>query len=237
MIRVSEMFGPTIQGEGPTAGRRAAFLRTVGCNLDCSWCDTPYTWDWARFDRAEQTHDMPEGHAVNALGPLGLDTPGTILVLTGGEPLTQTSSCSLVAAMVRALYGSEVWVETNGTRPPLSFTDVDGTQVYANHVVSPKLASSRVAQGRRYRPARLQELADVGAHFKFVACSAADLDAVDEYVAEFGLAGDKVWVMPEGTSPDAVLDGARKIVDAVVERGWNLSLRSHTLLWGDERCR
>ena len=53
---VSEIFGPTIQGEGQYAGQLVAFIRLGGCNLACSWCDTPYTWDASRFDlRNEMT--------------------------------------------------------------------------------------------------------------------------------------------------------------------------------------
>ena len=52
---VAEVFGPTFQGEGPSTGQRAGFVRLGRCNLDCSWCDTPYTWDWERFDPAAAT--------------------------------------------------------------------------------------------------------------------------------------------------------------------------------------
>ena len=51
---VAEIFGPTWQGEGPSAGQVAAFVRLGLCNLTCAWCDTAYTWDRSRFDlRAE----------------------------------------------------------------------------------------------------------------------------------------------------------------------------------------
>ena len=56
VLVVAEVFGPTFQGEGPSAGRRAMFLRLGRCNLDCAWCDTPYTWDWSRFDPAVELH-------------------------------------------------------------------------------------------------------------------------------------------------------------------------------------
>ncbi|HEY7296783.1 MAG TPA: 7-carboxy-7-deazaguanine synthase QueE [Xanthobacteraceae bacterium] len=41
-IRVSEIFGPTIQGEGPLIGRPTVFVRTGGCDYRCAWCDTLY---------------------------------------------------------------------------------------------------------------------------------------------------------------------------------------------------
>jgi 7-carboxy-7-deazaguanine synthase len=41
-IRVSEIFGPTIQGEGPLIGRPTVFVRMGGCDFRCAWCDTPY---------------------------------------------------------------------------------------------------------------------------------------------------------------------------------------------------
>jgi 7-carboxy-7-deazaguanine synthase len=55
---------------------------------------------------------------------------------------------------------------------------------------------------------------------------------IADLVEQFALAA--VWVMPRGTSPAAVLDGQRRLADAVLNRGWNVSTRLHILLWGDE---
>src|SRR6202046_1496627 len=41
-IRISEIFGPTVQGEGPLIGRPTVFVRTAGCDYRCAWCDTLY---------------------------------------------------------------------------------------------------------------------------------------------------------------------------------------------------
>src|SRR5690606_2170027 len=68
-LNVNEIFGITIQGEGPSMGRPCAFVRLFQCNLQCTWCDTPYTWavterkaqrhrDKLQYDRAEQSHGM-----------------------------------------------------------------------------------------------------------------------------------------------------------------------------------
>jgi 7-carboxy-7-deazaguanine synthase len=41
-ILISEIFGPTVQGEGPLVGRPTVFVRTGGCDYRCAWCDTLY---------------------------------------------------------------------------------------------------------------------------------------------------------------------------------------------------
>jgi len=42
---ISEIFH-SIQGEGELTGIPSVFVRTSGCNLRCSWCDTPYaSWN------------------------------------------------------------------------------------------------------------------------------------------------------------------------------------------------
>ncbi len=46
-IRVSEIFGPTIQGEGALIGQPTIFVRTGGCDYRCSWCDTMHAVDSA----------------------------------------------------------------------------------------------------------------------------------------------------------------------------------------------
>lgn len=45
MIRVSEIFGPTIQGEGVLIGQPTVFVRTGGCDYRCTWCDTLHAVD------------------------------------------------------------------------------------------------------------------------------------------------------------------------------------------------
>ena len=41
-LRISEIFGPTIQGEGALIGKPTVFVRAGGCDYRCSWCDTLY---------------------------------------------------------------------------------------------------------------------------------------------------------------------------------------------------
>lgn len=223
-LRVAELFGPTFQGEGPSAGQRAVFVRLSGCNLSCAWCDTSYTWDWSRFDQAGQSRDMPAGDVRDWV--LARDTD--LVVITGGEPLIgHRRLLPLIAALTAA--GRRVEIETNGTIYP-------GTAVAAlvRFNVSPKLASSGVPAGRRIRPGVLRALRDSGESiFKFVISGDADVAELVRLQAELGLA--PVWVMPQGVTESSVLAGLRALSGPALEHGWNLTTRLHVLLWGNER--
>jgi 7-cyano-7-deazaguanosine (preQ0) biosynthesis protein QueE len=224
---VSEVFGPTVQGEGPSLGRRAAFLRLGRCNLDCTWCDTPFTWDWDRYDPATELHERSVDSVVEEIVPMGVDR----VVVTGGEPLLQQRRM-LPFLEAAAQRGWAVEVETNGTLAPTP----DTARLVTQFNVSPKLANSGVAPERAIDADALAALRASGkAAFKFVATSEADLDEVQALVDAHGL--DPVWIMPEGVTPDAVLAGGRALADAVTARGWHLTTRLHVLLWGDERGR
>jgi 7-carboxy-7-deazaguanine synthase len=224
---VAEVFGPTFQGEGPSVGRRAGFVRLGRCNLDCSWCDTPYTWDWERFDPAVELRREPVDAVLDRLAEMSPE----IVVVTGGEPLLQQQGLVPLARACTA-HGWQVEIETNGTRSPLAELAADVTRWN----VSPKLANSGIDEERRIRPAALADLLATGhASFKFVVAAPSDLDEVAAIVDEHGLA--PVWIMPEGTDAATVTERARLLAEPVLERGWNLTPRLHVLLWGDERGR
>jgi 7-cyano-7-deazaguanosine (preQ0) biosynthesis protein QueE len=226
-LAVSEVFGPTIQGEGPTAGRRAAFVRLARCNLDCTWCDTPYTWDWARFDPAKEIHRATVPDVVARLDAMAVDR----VVVTGGEPLLQQRRLVPLLAACRDR-GWAVEIETNGTIAPRP----EVAALVSAFNVSPKLANSGVPEDRRIRPDALTALRATGrAAFKFVAEGAADLDEIGALVERHDLA--PVWVMPEGTDAATIRTRMADLAEAVVGRGWNLTPRLHVLLWGDERGR
>ena len=85
LISISEIFGPTIQGEGALIGMPTVFVRTGGCDYRCSWCDTGYAVlpkyesEWQQMDARSifaEIESLSEGH------PLWV-------TLSGGNPAMQ----------------------------------------------------------------------------------------------------------------------------------------------------
>jgi 7-carboxy-7-deazaguanine synthase len=224
---VAEKFGPTFQGEGASGGRQALFIRLSRCNLSCTWCDTPYTWDWTRYDPSAEATRV----SVDELAQWVLSQPTRLVVITGGEPVIQQDRLIELTTKLAA-DGRDIEIETNGTIPPRP--ELIETVTAFN--VSPKLASAGGARASRIDPAALRTLAASGkARFKFVITDVAEMDEVAGIVDEYGLR--EVWVMPEGTTTETVLAGMRAISEEALARGWNLTTRYHVLLWGDERGR
>jgi 7-carboxy-7-deazaguanine synthase len=224
-LLVSEVFGPTIQGEGPSVGRPAAFVRLGGCNLDCSWCDTPYTWDWTRYRAADELRRVGVDDVVAQVAAMSVP----MLVVSGGEPLLQQRA--LLPLLVAASeHRWRVEVETNGTVAP----DADVSALVDQFNVSPKLANSGIAPERRLRPDVLRAFqAGARAVFKFVVCDASDVAEVRALVDEHGL--EPVYLMPEGVDATTLTARMRDLVGPAVAAGYRLTPRLHILLWGDRR--
>jgi 7-carboxy-7-deazaguanine synthase len=223
-LAVSEVFGPTWQGEGPSTGRRAGFVRLGRCNLTCTFCDTPYTWDWARFDPAAELSERTTDDILAALDAMAID----MVVITGGEPLLQQHRLGPLLEQL-AERGWRVEVETNGTLAPAL-----DPELVDQWNVSPKLANAGLDRQRRYRPEVLRAFEETGrAVFKFVAVGPADLEEIAAIVEENQLGA--VWVMPEATDGTTLTARLQELAPGVLARGWNLSPRLHVLIWGDRR--
>lgn len=236
---VSEIFGPTLQGEGPSAGTPCVFLRLGGCNLSCRWCDTPYTWDWTGI--SDEARERGEGwRARDELSPRPVPVVAAqltaaagdavrLLVVSGGEPLQQGDR---LAPLVDHLGDAwQVEVETNGTLPPPD----DLLERVTRWNVSPKLAHSGDPAHQRINPPVLHGFTRHDAVFKFVASTAGHLAEIDSICQQAGIPEHMVWVMPEGRTPDRVTASTQAIADAVVGYGWRLTTRLHVYAWGDKR--
>lgn len=222
----------SVQGEGVTCGLPSVFVRLGLCNERCSFCDTPYTWDWRRYD--PKTEMVPL--EVEEVAQRVVERAGEAIrnvVLTGGEPMLQARELAALAGRLRA-EGFRIEVETNGTVRP--------SEELANAVdqwnVSPKLASSENPRSRREIPAALEWFArDANAYWKFVVISRDDLPEIQDLVDRYRVPKERVILMPEGTDHETLSDRSRWLAGACQEKGFRLGTRLHIFLWGATRGR
>lgn len=128
-IRVSEIFGPTIQGEGALIGLPTVFVRTGGCDYRCAWCDSLHAVD-GEF-RHEWT-PMQAGEIMAEVARLSGGRP-LLVTLSGGNPAIQPLAPLIEAGRAR---GYRFAMETQGSVARDWFAGLDML------VLSPKPPSS-----------------------------------------------------------------------------------------------
>lgn len=215
-----------MQGEGRSCGRIAGFVRLGLCNLDCSWCDTAYTWDWTGKNGVKQDRSALYRQTPKEVAAAVTAMRVPLVVVTGGEPLIQRRALGRLVDRLDV----DVEIETNGTLPcPQEWP------VGLN--VSPKLRHSGVDPSHA-RTAMLLFRDDPRAVFKFVVDDVLSFPELDDLIDSYNVAHERVWVMPEGRSGDAMVERrVTRIAEAAITRRYNVTTRLHVLLWGDERGR
>lgn len=130
-IRVSEIFGPTIQGEGALIGLPTVFVRTGGCDYRCVWCDSLHAVD---AEYRDQWRPMSTDVVWDKITELSGNTP-VMVTLSGGNPAIQPFG-DLIARGHAA--GYKFALETQGSVSKGWFADLDML------VLSPKPPSSEM---------------------------------------------------------------------------------------------
>jgi len=222
-MRIAEIFY-SIQGEGSLVGVPSIFVRTSGCNLRCSWCDTPYT-SWQ-----PEGEELTIGEIVDRTGQYAA---AQHVVLTGGEPMIARGIIELSNAFRER--GMHITIETAGTVFAPVACDLMS--------ISPKLSNSTPegefhARHERLRiqpDVLLQLIARYDYQLKFVITDDRSIDEAIALIETLRAPAAKVILMPEGTST-AVLDDRSPCIAEVCKRhGFRFSPRLHVQLYGNRR--
>jgi 7-carboxy-7-deazaguanine synthase len=225
-VKIAEIFY-SIQGEGMLLGMPSVFVRTSGCNLRCTWCDTPYT-SW-----------QPEGLnlSTDEIAAEVARFPASHVVITGGEPMIAPEIVDLAEKL--RLAGLHITIETAGTHFVAVACDLMS--------ISPKLGNStpRDREGGRwaaqhdrlrYQPDVLNRLIkEYEYQLKFVVSSSADLAEINAVRAALGAPAHQVVLMPEGIDRDVLRERGLWLAEICKSAGYRYSPRLHVDLWGDKR--
>ncbi len=226
-MRIAEIF-QSVQGEGFLTGTESVFVRTSGCNLRCSYCDTPYA-SWA-----------PEGEdlSVDEVTARVEQLDRRHVVLTGGEPMLFAELIPLCAELCRS--GRHVTVETAGTL----YLPVECDLMS----ISPKLSNSDPPPDRephwtqrhrhnRHAPQVIRRLvAEHDYQLKFVVDRPEDCREVQAYLAEFPqIDRGRVMLMPQGTDVESLACKARWLRPYCAEHALRFCPRRQIEWFGQKR--
>ena len=227
-MKLAELFY-SIQGEGKLVGVPSVFVRASGCNLRCTWCDTPYaSWD-------------PEGDdvAVPEIVRRVVQYECRHVVVTGGEPMIMPDVVNLCDALKAE--GLHVTMETAATVYQPAKMDLAS--------LSPKLANSTPHEraGGRFAAAHERQRINVDViqrfidaapdrQLKFVVSTDADVDEARRLLARLhGWEASDVLLMPEGTTSAALEERGRWLADVCQRTGFRFCPRLHIALFGNTR--
>ncbi|MFT3691104.1 7-carboxy-7-deazaguanine synthase QueE [Paenirhodobacter sp.] len=230
-LRIAEVFGPTIQGEGALIGEPTLFVRAGGCDYRCSWCDSPHAVD-SRF-RQDWT-PMEPAEVMARLGALSGGQP-MMVSLSGGNPAIQ--DFAPLIAMGRAK-GYRFACETQGSVARDWFAALDML------VLSPKPPSSGETTDWAKFDACLAAAGDAPRVMKIVVFDDADLDYARTAAArhpELSLClqpGNPESDPDTPVSLDALAARLEWLVDRTIGAGWlrpRILPQLHVLIWGNKR--
>ena len=226
-MRIAEIY-LSIQGEGILTGTESVFVRASGCNLRCSYCDTPFASWSPEGDDLSVEEIMAEVERLNCRH----------VVLTGGEPMLFAELVPLTEALHAR--GIHITVETAGTLHLPVKCDLMS--------VSPKLSNSTPSVGKhprwnvrhehsRHVPEVVRRLTTEYAYqLKFVVDTEADLAEIVDYLKEFPhVDAGHVLLMPQGVDAVELAARAEWLEPYCAERGYQYCPRRHIEWFGATR--
>ncbi|MDP2600703.1 MAG: 7-carboxy-7-deazaguanine synthase QueE [Deltaproteobacteria bacterium] len=225
LLKLAEIFY-SIQGEGHPIGRPSIFIRTSLCNLKCKWCDTPYTWDWEKYDMEKEVVEKDVEEVLSIVKKWDCKN----IVLTGGEPMLQQKALTALMALLKPK-GYLFDVETNATLA----MDADFKTLIDQYNCSPKLVHSGNSRIASETPHFNQYARNPKSWFKFVIKTPKDVDQVLRMTKRYAISANRVILMPEGTSAEKLNERSGWLSHLAYQNGFAFTSRLHIEKWGNKR--
>jgi 7-carboxy-7-deazaguanine synthase len=233
-VCISEIFGPTIQGEGACIGQPTVFVRTGGCDYHCSWCDTLHAVEGVyRRNWREMTTEEIFTQVVILSGGRPL-----MISLSGGNPAIQPLGELLKLGKAE---GYTFGLETQGSIAKEWFAELDLL------TLSPKPPSSGMTTDWQ----KLKECIDAAEKtqviLKLVVLDEADFSFAQQvsgcfpHLPVYLQPCNPAFSVKEGdveTNLQSMAFQLRWLVDKVLVAKWykaSVLPQLHVLLWGQKR--
>ena len=201
----------SLQGESTFTGLPCVFIRLSGCNLSCSWCDTPYA--------NKESQSMTFDQILKKVASFNCN----LVEITGGEPLLQDDTPALISMLLEKNY--QVLLETNGSK---SIKNIHSNCI---KIIDIKCPSSNESDS--FLSENINFLSEHD-EIKFVIGSRKDYEFAKSIIEKelTGISQKKIHLSPVfgQISPEVI--AAWMIEDNLYAR---LSLQQHKLIWNPDK--
>ena len=235
MLRISEIFGPTIQGEGAVIGQPTVFVRAGGCDYRCAWCDTLHAVDteyrhtWAKMTPEEV---MDEIERLSGGVPLTVS-------LSGGNPAIQQFGELIEMGKTK---GYRFACETQGSVAKDWFAELDPL------ILSPKPPSSKQVVDWEQFDACIEAAGDAPRVLKMVIFDDRDYDWARDVARRYP--DMPLYIQPGNHTPpppddddaevdiDGIMTRYEWLIDKTLADHWytpTILPQLHVLIWGNKR--
>jgi len=204
-LKINEIFF-SIQGESTWSGFSTVFIRTSGCHLRCTYCDTTYAY-----------HDGGMMNVEDVIQKVK-DFGAKYVCVTGGEPLLQSAIYPLMQQLCDL--GLHVSLETSGDK------DCSKVDARVKKIIDVKTPDS--GEPDAFCRDNLNFINSV-TEFKFVICSEKDFYWAENFARENGLFGNTTVLYSPSFNQIEEKWLAQKILSE--KSSARLQLQLHKYIW------
>jgi organic radical activating enzyme len=203
----------TWQGEGQDSGKRMLILRFSRCDRSCYFCDTQVKM------RISSPFSMTIGDIQNKVYEEHCG-----VMITGGEP-TFSLNYANTQKILTEIKASFFNIETNGCQ--LEKLRAEAPQENIRFVLSPKLFNADDMNFYWDLTDKIRE--DDRVYIKMVYEGTGLNNSYLDFLRSIDYPTSRIYLMPEGTTMQKLIDNSPKVFDACEKYKCNFSSRNHII--------